>query len=155
GPYADAHGAVGPAGVGARGYANLSAAGIRAGAGAGVGIDQAVGIQGQATAGLGRYNEVHADITGNVGQSTVDAGAGIYPQFRPDAYVRTSQRMVAQQTRGIVPVSAPGVEVRPVPPPAEIEVRPLPPIETDPRGSDGLTMSERAAKYHADRHQKA
>ena len=79
---------MGPAKAAAGGFANLSDQGIQAGAKADVGAEPLAGVHAQARAGLGAQNEARADVGTNIGDNGLSAGAGIYPQFHPDVYVR-------------------------------------------------------------------
>jgi len=158
GPYADTHTSVGPGGVAGAADVNLSDAGLRTHANAGVGIDRAIGVEGQARAGIGAENEAHGDVRAYLGDNAVSFGAGLYPQVRPDAYVREQtatdekgaalypprtwdvQKDIASTAQLAVPVAAEaataavpqtsGVEVYALPPAPAVESRPLPPVET-------------------------
>jgi hypothetical protein len=150
GPYADTHTSVGPAGYATAADVNLSDAGLRTHANAGVGIDRAIGVEGQGRAGIGRENEAHGDVRAYLGHNAISVGAGLYPQVRPDAYVRveteTGEKGAAlypprtwntsnAPVDGEVPTSAPAVTEAPAPvaqaPQAStVEVYPAPPPPT-------------------------
>ena len=88
GPHADGYAYVGKAEADASGSANLSDQGLQARANVNAGAEPYVGAHVGARAGLGAKNEAHADAGVNVGDNGVSAGAGVYPQFHPDVYVR-------------------------------------------------------------------
>lgn len=88
GPDAGGYAYVGPARAEANGHATISDQGLRAGVSGRARVEYVAGVATGAQVGLGTRNEAHVDANVSVADSGVRGGLGLYPQLRPDVYLR-------------------------------------------------------------------
>ena len=88
GPDAGGYAFVGPAGAEVNGNANLSDQGLRAGFTGKTGVDHLASVATRAKLGIGTRNEAHVDGYLDVAPHGIRSGVGLYPQLRPELFLR-------------------------------------------------------------------